>query len=263
MNRPIGLFDSGFGGLTVMKEVVRHLPNENLIYLGDTANLPYGNKSPQTIIELAQQNATFLLSKQIKLLIIACHTACSRALETLQKSLPIPIIGVIQPGVELLLRTTRTQRVAILGTTSTIESGVFQSLIQKTHPHVQIYPIACPLFVPLIEEGHHNTQAATLIAHSYLEPLKKAKVDTVLLACTHYPLMRAVLQQVLGPDVQLVEPAELCAIQAREFLQSSQLLNTQNEKPHYEFYASDDPEKFRRLGKHFLGDEIQFTAKII
>lgn len=250
---PIGLFDSGFGGLTVMREVARLLPAENLIYLGDTAHLPYGNKSPQTVLQYALENASFLLAKGIKLLMIPCHTACSHALPTLQKSLPIPVIGVIQPGLSLI---KEAKRIAILGTTSTIDSGIYQSLLQKQNPDAQIYARACPLFVPLIEEGFHLHSSAPLIASSYLNELK-GKIDVALLACTHYPLIRNVLQQVLGPDVRLIEPAEQCAIAARETLAAQGLLNPGAEKPTYQFYATDDPDKFRCFGEVFLGSKIE------
>lgn len=253
MRRPIGLFDSGFGGLTVMKEVARLLPNEDLIYLGDTANLPYGNKSPQTVLRFAEENAAFLLSKNVKLLMIACHTACSHALEAIQEKLSIPVVGVIQPGLKLV---GKHQRIALLGTTSTIESGVYQSLIQRQNPSAQIFAVPCPLFVPLIEEGFHNHPSAELIAEKYLGHLR-GKVDVALLACTHYSLMRSVLQKVLGETVQLVEPAEECALQARECLRDANLLNLHTSGSQYQFYASDDPEKFRRFGEIFFARKIE------
>ncbi|HSX25522.1 MAG TPA: glutamate racemase [Chlamydiales bacterium] len=258
---PIGLFDSGFGGLTVMREVVRILPHENLIYLGDTAHLPYGTKSPEAVLGFALENSDFLLKKNIKLLIVACHTACSHALAALQKKLPIPVIGVIEPGFELLMQTTRTMRVAILGTTSTIESGIYQSLFQKHMPQAEIHPIACPLFVPLIEEGFVNHISSEWIARTYLSPLTQKGIDAALLACTHYPLIRPILQKVLGPTVQLIEPAEQCAWQAFHALDKAHLLNPQRAKPRYEFFATDDPEKFRRLGRAFFGSEIEIVKK--
>lgn len=257
MDRPIGLFDSGFGGLTVMKEFIRLLPHEDLIYLGDTARLPYGNKSPQTVLQFALENASFLLEQKIKMLIIPCHTACSHGLEILQKTLPIPVLGMIQPGLELL---PRGSNIAVLGTTSTIESGIYQTLIKEINPTAKIFAQACPLFVPLIEEGFYNHLSASLIAESYLRPLK-GKVDTVLLACTHYPLIKTTLQKILGPQVKLVEPAERCALQAYDILSKANLLNPQRKKPHYQFFVSDDPEKFRKLGQVFLGMPIETVVK--
>ncbi len=254
--RPIGLFDSGFGGLTVMREVVRLLPQENLVYLGDTAHLPYGNKSPEAVLRFALNNADFLLRKKIKLLMIPCHTACSHALDILREKLSIPVIGVIQPGLELLAQETRSGKVAILGTASTIRSGLYQSLLLRAHPTMEIHAVSCPLFVPLIEEGFYDHPAASLIAESYLGHLR-GKIDAALLACTHYPLLKNVLQQTLSPAVKLIEPAENCALQARETLSKNFLLNPQKEKPAYEFYASDDPEKFRQFGKIFFGSAIE------
>lgn len=257
MNRAIGLFDSGFGGLTVMREVARLLPHENLIYLGDTAHLPYGNKSPQTVVRYAFENAAFLMEKNIKLLMIPCHTACCHAIALLQEQLPVPVIGVIQPGLDLV---KDFQRIGILGTTSTIESGLYQSLIKKQNPKAMILAKACPLFVPLIEEGFYNHPSMDLIAESYLAPLR-GQIDAALLACTHYPLIRSAVQKVLGLDVALMEPAERCASQAKDYLTQNGLLNPQTDKPTYEFFATDDPEKFRRLGEIFFGSLIERVEK--
>jgi glutamate racemase len=257
MHRPIGLFDSGFGGLTVMREVARILPHENLIYLGDTAHLPYGNKSPEAVVRFALENAAFLLEKEIKLLMIPCHTACCHAIALLQEQLPIPVIGVIQPGLDLVKDISR---IAVLGTTSTIESGLYQSLIKKQNPKALISAKACPLFVPLIEEGFYNHPSMDLIAASYLAPMK-GSIDAALLACTHYPLIRPALQKVLGPQVTLLEPAERCAQQAKDYLSKEGLLNPQKEKPVYQFFATDDPEKFRRLGEVFFGTLIERVEK--
>lgn len=253
MDSPIGLFDSGFGGLTVMKELYRLLPNENLIYLGDTANLPYGSKSPSTIIEYAKKNGQFLMKKGIKLLIIPCHTACCHALQILQNELPIPVIGVIEPGITLV---KPFKRIAVLGTTSTIESGLYQHLILKQNPKMVVLAKACPLFVPLVEEGFHEHESARLIAKKTLEEIK-GRIDAVLLACTHYPLMRKVLKEELGDDVVLIEPAYACAQRALETLTQSQMLRLSKERPTHQFYVTDDPKKFQKLGKIFWGNSIE------
>ncbi len=247
---PIGFFDSGFGGLTVMREFVKALPNENLIYLGDTARLPYGDKSPSAIVRFSFENAHFLMRQKIKLLIVSCHTACSHALDLLQNSLPIPILGVRDPGLSELAAATKTKRVAILATASTISSGIFQTLLQAQK--FQVFPVACPLFVPLVEEGLQNHAAAKLIAEHYLSHLRGTGIDTALLACTHYPLLTSVIQEVLGPSVHLIEPARSSALAALEYLKNQNLLNPGTSPPAYRFFASDDPEKFRRLAKFFF-----------
>lgn len=256
-DQPIGFFDSGFGGLTVLREVVRLLPSENLIYLGDTAHLPYGNKSPEAILEYSRENAAFLLQFGIKMLIIPCHTACSQALETLQKELPIPVLGVIEPGLKLL---KHKQKVAVLGTTRTIESGIYQTEISKRFPKTQVFAQACPLFVPLIEEGYKDHCAAQSIASAYLSPLI-GKIDAALLACTHYPLLKPALAAVLGPEVELIEPALRCAADAKEQLQSTGRLNSQSSPGKIRFFASDDPDKFARHAKDFLQNKIEKVEK--
>ncbi len=257
--QPIGLFDSGMGGLTVMREFAELLPNENLLYLGDTARLPYGNKSPDAIRRFTLDNASFLLKHNIKLLIVACHTACAHAYDILQASLPIPVLGVTQPGYQQLLAATQSKRVAVLGTTSTIQSGVFQTLLRAHSPTIEIFPVACPLFVPLVEDGLQDHPAAHLLAEHYLAPLRSQQIDSALLACTHYPLLRNAIQKALGPTVQLIEPARSCARQAKELLITKNLLNT-NSTPYYRFYASDDPEKFRHLAKIFFPRPINHVS---
>jgi glutamate racemase len=252
---PIGLFDSGMGGLTVLREVASLLPNEHLIYLGDTARLPYGNKSPEAIVQFALDNADFLLQQKIKLLIISCHTACSYAFERLQKTLPIPVLGVTMPGLQALVETTKSREVAVLGTQATIASGLFQCLLKERG--LITHPIACPLFVPLVEEGLQNHSAAKIIAQHYLAPLLATKVDAVLLACTHYPLLKTILREVLGPEIQLIEPARATAMAARTLLEEQNLLNQSTATPSYQFYASDDPEKFRHLAKLFFPYSIE------
>ena len=255
MNRlPIGLFDSGMGGLTVMQELVHVLPHEHLLYFGDTARLPYGNKSPGAIRQFAMDNAQFLMEQKIKLLIVSCHTACSHALATLQQALPIPVIGVTDPGIQSLIEATKTKEVAVLGTSATVTSGLFQSLLQSQQ--ITVHAIACPLFVPLVEEGLPNHPATKLIVEHYLAPLKTTAIDTVLLACTHYPLLKVAIQEFLGPDVKLIEPAHATALAARELLKSQKLLNGSTLPPIYQFYASDDPEKFRRHATLFFPHPI-------
>jgi glutamate racemase len=254
---PIGLFDSGVGGLTVMREVASLLPHEDLIYLGDTARLPYGNKSAETILRFSVDNTLFLLEHKVKALVVSCHTACSHAFRYLESLLPIPVFGVSEPGVAALLKSTRTKTVAILGTSSTIRSGYLQSLMQAQDPSVTIYPIACPLFVPLVEEGLQNHPAALQMAQYYLTPYLDKGIDAALLACTHYPLLSPILQSVLGNSIRLIEPAQAAALQLRSYLEAHSLSNPNRAPPSYRFFASDDPEKFKTLANLFFSKPIQ------
>lgn len=246
---PIGVFDSGVGGLTVLQEVIEQLPNENLIYFGDTARLPYGNKSPQTVLRYTLENVAYLLEQKIKCLIIACFTASSHALKVLEQRLSIPVIGVIQSGLEGI---GEHKRIAILGTESTMQSGVLQSLMKEQKPSIEIFPVACPLFVSFIEEELFQHPAMRWIAHHYFDDLKSKNIDAALLACTHYPLIKSTIQQVLGATVRLIEPAKHCAQNTKRLLASHGLLNEATESPRRAIYVSDDPQKFRRLMIHFL-----------
>jgi glutamate racemase len=253
----IGLFDSGVGGLTILQEVVRLLPHENCIYFGDTARFPYGNKSPETIVQFAKENTHFLLSKNIKLLVIPCYTACAHAYISLKSSLPIPVIGVIELGIQQLARASQTNCVAILGTTSTIESGSLQSQLLTLNPLLQIHAIACPLFAPFAEEGLQDHPALKKIAKHYLSHLRNTNIDCALLACTHYPLLSTTIQEVLGPHVQLFSPAQLCAEQILDTLNKKNILGPNIENPTYRFYVSANPKKFNRLAQNFLTIPIE------
>lgn len=255
-NQPIGVFDSGVGGLTVFREIVRELPTENVVYLGDTARLPYGNKSPEAIIQYSLECAQYLLRRhQIKLLVVACHTASAHALEVLQESLPIPVVGVVQPGFERLMETTRNQRVAILATTATIASNSYQHLIQEHYPRAIIYPIACPLFVHLAEEHLFDHPAADLIADHYLRSLRTEDIDAILLACTHFPILYQAIQKALPTSVKIIDPAPCCARQVVHLLSETQNLHF-NQSPTHRFLATDHPIRFATLAKTFLGHTI-------
>ncbi len=255
MENAIGLFDSGLGGLTVMKELIRLLPQENFIYLGDTANLPYGDKPKETIIQYARQNAQNLLGMGIKLLVIPCHTVCSHALHILEQALPIPVVGVIEPGLTLI---RPFQKVAVLGTTSTIESGFYQRAILEQNPKAILFPKACPLFVPLIEEGRFDEEETYSIAKKTLEELL-GKIDAALLACTHYPFMQKIIQKALGADVALLDPAELCARRVLALLEKTNSLKKSRTPPKHQFYVTANPEKFQRLGEMFLLKQMRKT----
>lgn len=253
----IAVFDSGFGGLTVMSAIRDALPHENIVYFGDTARLPYGNKSAATVIRYVMECAHFLLDKKIKLLVIACHTACAMALNPLASSFPIPVIGVIPPAVRQIAELARKEKIAILGTRATISSGVYQETIRKHLPDSMVSAIPCPLFVPLVEEGYTDHPLAALTVQEYLRPLRSAGIDVALLGCTHYPLLQSLIQQELGESVILINPAIACAKSVKELLDEKNLLNPEKELPRYQFYVTDDPEKFRLLGKSFLNYPIE------
>jgi glutamate racemase len=242
----IGLFDSGIGGLTVMQQIMQTLPQESLIYFGDTARVPYGGKSRETIIRYSLENANFLLEKGIKLLVVACNTASAFALDALKEQLPIPVIGVIEPGAEKAASISKNQRIAVLGTKGTIQSGAYQREIKTLVPQATIIPIACPLFVPLVEERLFHHPATRLIIKEYLQPLRNQEIDTVLLGCTHYPFLKHFIQEEMGSDVQLVDSASTCAEKICKLLKQ-QKLNSMSPKPTYHYYVSDDPRKFQDL----------------
>lgn len=243
MDAPIGLFDSGFGGLTVLREILRVLPEESLIYLADTAHVPYGEKSPETLLYLARENARFLLSCHIKLLLIPCHTICCNALEVLQKELPIPVLGIIEPSLQLV---KPWRRVALLGTASMLASHVYQTHLSKQN--IQCFPQSCPLFVPLIEEGLNDM--ADRIAAQTLHALPR-DLDAALLACTHYPLMRSSIEKAL--NIPLLDPACIYAEQVKQYLFTHSLLRSSSLPPTHQFYVTSDPNKFQKLAPLFLG----------
>lgn len=253
----IGIFDSGVGGLTVMQQIVRHLPNEQLVYFGDTARVPYGEKSRETIIRYSIENSIFLMQQNIKILVIACNTASAHATEKLKQIFNIPVIGVIEPGAEKAAQVTRHGRIAVLGTKGTINSGIYQREIQRHLPGATITAIACPLFVPLVEERMGAHAAARLIVKEYLKPLHDKEIDTVLLGCTHYPMLRRLIEEELGPDVTVVDPAITCAEKVSETLNAQKWHAAASRQCSYKYFVSDDPEKFRKLGEEFLGMPLE------
>ncbi len=249
MNEPIGIFDSGIGGLTVFREMRRQLPGEDLIYLGDTARVPYGTKSAETVTRYSQQNVRFLLQQGVKLVVVACNTASAFALEKLQKEFSIPIIGVIHAGVKRVLQASATQRIGIIGTEGTIRSESYTQEILRQAPSAQVFSQACPLFVPLVEEGWQDTAVAQATAETYLAPLR-GKIDTLILGCTHYPLLKKVIGQVLGPEVQLIDSAEETAKEVKGLVIPSQKTTSAADR----FFVSDSTERFMKVAKVFLKD---------
>ena len=260
-NRPIGIFDSGVGGLTVMREVMEQLPYENLIYFGDTARIPYGSRSVQTIKKYSYQCASFLKSKNVKTIVIACNTASSIALLHLQKSFDIPIIGVIDPGARSAASATKNGHIGVIGTLA-INSGAYQSKIMEYRHSAEVIGIPCPLFVPIIEEGWEYSTVAELTAEKYLAELLEHDVDTLVLGCTHYPILRYTIKKVIGPNVKLVNPAFETARDLKKVLAEQNILNENFVIPEYEYYVSDAPERFRRVGGNFLKKEIDKLSEI-
>jgi glutamate racemase len=254
------MFDSGVGGLTVLREMMGLLPNEKMIYFGDTARIPYGEKSAEIIVRYSLENAIFLMEKKIKILVIACNTASAYALEKVQQIFNIPVIGVIKPAVERLVKVTKNQRVAVLGTRGTIHSGVYQKEIKEKLPHVDLKAIACPLFVPLVEERFLSHQATKIVIEEYLRPLKGQGIDTILLGCTHYPLLKEMIQEEVGMNTTIIDSASSCAEKVRELLALHALSSPVPHENNCHYYVSDDPEKFRRLGSEFLGKAISSVS---
>lgn len=259
---PIGFFDSGIGGLTVVKSVSELMPNENIVYFGDTARVPYGSKSNDTVIEYSLQAANFLLRKNIKLLVVACNTASSVALKDLKRFLTIPVIGMIEPGSKLALRESKNGKVGIIGTNATINNKAYSNEIRKLNPKVKVYEKACPLFVPIAEEGWVNHKATELIAKEYLSEFKTKKIDSLVLGCTHYPILKDVIQKVVGKNVKLVDSGTPAARLVEEYLNGRGLRNISNQIGKKEFYVSDIPSKFREIAERFLGKKITHLHKV-
>ncbi len=255
---PIGIFDSGIGGLTVVREVVRQLPHERIIYFGDTARVPYGPKSPDTVRRYSREITDYLTSQDVKAIVVACNTATAHALPMLQRTLSVPVIGVIEPGARAGVAATRSRELGVIGTAGTIASRAYETAIRAIAPDAHIVARACPLFVPLVEEGWLNTEATRLIAREYLAPLQAAGVDALVLGCTHYPLLKPLLSDILGSDVVLIDSAHETAAETARVLGARGLLaDAESERPAHRFIASDAPEHFLRLGQRFLGSAIE------
>lgn len=255
-DRPIGVFDSGIGGLTVLKEITKEMPNESTIYLGDTARVPYGIRSPETVTRYSLENTRFLSSKDIKLLVVACNTASSVSLESIKKSISVPVVGVIEPGAKAAVRTTKNKRVGVIGTEATIKSSSYAKLIKSLDKDIEVFHLPCPLFVPIVEEGWIDGEIAIMIAEKYLKDMKDKYIDTLVLGCTHYPLLKGVISKVMGDKVALIDSAVEVAKEIRKLLEASDLRNERHENGEMEFYVTDSPERFLKVGELFLGKRI-------
>lgn len=253
----IGLFDSGLGGLTILKAIRKALVHENILYFGDTARAPYGGRTPKTILRYCVQNTAFLLTKKIKLLLVACHTASAYSLGELQKRFSLPILGVVEAGIEAVVRSTKNCRIGVLATRATVASGVYQQGIKHRCLGAEVIPVACPLFVPLVEEGFTNHPAARLVVHEYVRGLRHSGIDTLLLGCTHYPLLKPFIQEALGDGVSVVDAGDVCAEMVSRLLIENNLQEICNENPQCRYYVSENPEKFGTLAGRVLGEKIQ------
>jgi len=254
-SRPIGIFDSGLGGLTVVGAIQHALPNESIIYLGDTARVPYGNKSPVTVKDYAHQITNFLLSRDAKLIVVACNTASALALESLQDTFDIPIIGVIEPGVEAALQTTQNGHIGIIGTIATITSEAYQSKLKASNDDLTISAQSCPLFVPLVEEGWLDGPIVEQIIQKYLTPVNDSSADTLVLGCTHYPLLKPAIQSFVKPGTILVDSADVVATKTAELLDTLNLAANGGEGS-LECFVTDLPARFESVAGRFLGSAI-------
>ncbi len=258
--RPIGIFDSGLGGLTCVKKVLELLPGEDIIYFGDTGRVPYGSRSADTIIKYTTQDIRFLERFDTKLIIIACGTASSTALLQVQEAFDRRIIGVVEPACLRAARLTKNKRIGIIGTQGTIRSGKYLELLQKADPSLAVYSKACPLFVHLVENGYADSEVAYLVAKDYLQPLKDEGVDTLILGCTHYPLLTGVIRRVMGDDVQLVDAGAQAAYTAAAYLKEEGLL-CNRETGTAQYYVSDAPEGFGELAGLFLNRKVEGSVR--
>lgn len=265
--KPIGVFDSGIGGLSVLKHFIRYLPYENYIYLGDTARVPYGNKSADTVIRYSKEAASFLINKGVKLIVIACNSASSVALEAVREMSPVPVIGMIEPASASALRETKSGVIGIIGTRATIASNAYPNMIKTltNTEDIKIFMQACPLFVPIVEEGWLEHSATRLIAEEYLSEFRTNNIDTLILGCTHYPLLKPLLQELL-PRVALIDSGEHAAVNAIRILAEQGNLTQEQakfiRKPKITFYVTDMPATFYQIAELFLGFTIQKVEKI-
>jgi len=255
-SRPIGVFDSGIGGLTVVRALTHHLPHENIVYFGDTARVPYGPKSSQVVREYAAQDTGVLLEHDVKMIVIACNTVSAVALDVVQKKAKVPVVGVIIPGAQAAARSTTKKRIGIIGTVGTVASNAYPNALRQLDPGILSFSQACPLFVPLAEEGWTEHKATELIAKEYLFPLTLERIDTLILGCTHYPLLRTIIGKVIHDGVTLIDSGEATAESVARLLDELGLRNTSKLKPNLQFFVSDVPHKFTEVGERFLGQKL-------
>jgi glutamate racemase len=260
--KPIGVFDSGIGGLTVVKRFLSSLPNENIVYFGDTARVPYGSKSNATVIEYSLQDAQFLINKKVKAIVVACNTASSVAIDEIRKAFDVSVIGMIGPGSKSAIKETKTKRVGVIGTRATINNNAYAKRLKSYDSSIEVFEKACPLFVPLAEEGWINHEATYKIAEEYLTELKEKEIDTLVLGCTHYPILSEVIQKVIGINVILIDSGVASAEIVKEELKKNNLLSDSKVKGRSEFFVSDIPAKFKEIAELFLGEPVDNLHKV-
>ena len=264
-NAPIGVFDSGVGGLTVAREIMRQIPNERIVYFGDTARVPYGSKSKDNIIKFSRQIIRFLQTENVKAIVIACNTSSALALDEMQQEFDLPILGVVKPGAKVAVETTANKRIGLIGTEANIRSGVYTRYIKSLDDEAKVFEKACPLFVPLVEEGWLHDDITLQVASRYLEELKEKDIDTLIMGCTHYPLIRSTIRKVMGDKVNLVNPAYETAIELKNLLERDNLANkcdVDSPSSMYRFYVSDAEEKFKLFANSILPFDITMTKQI-
>ena len=261
---PIGVFDSGVGGLTVAREIMRNLPKEDIVYFGDTARVPYGSKSKDNIIRYSRQIINFLITQNVKAIVIACNTASALALEEMKKEFDLPIIGVVEPGARAALSVTKTNKIGVIGTEATVRSSMYEKIIQGTNPNMEVLAKACPLFVPLVEEGFKKHPVTEQIIDYYLASLMETDIDALILGCTHYPLLRTKIREYVGEKIELINPAYETAMDLKKLLESYDMENPDVEGDHgsYSFYVSDAADKFKQFANSILPYDIEATRQI-
>jgi glutamate racemase len=257
----IGVFDSGIGGLTVLQKLIEILPAENTVYLGDTARAPYGTKSVETVVRYSFENTEFLIQKGVKLVVVACNTSTALALEALREKVNVPLIGVIEPGVRKALLLTKNRKVGVIGTEATIQSGAYTKALKTHAGDIEVYSRACPMFVPLVEEGWIDNGVASLTVEAYLGSLKQSGIDTLILGCTHYPLLKKAIRNYMGSAVQLVDSAEEIAREVGTALEKQSLARRDGTGNH-SFFVTDAPDRFIKVGGRFLGEKVESAVRI-
>lgn len=260
-SRPIGIFDSGVGGLTVVRTLVEKLPGENFIYFGDTAHVPYGNKSREELFHYARSIIAFLLDQNVKAIVVACNTHSSVTLSEMEKECPVPLLGVVKPGARSASRVSRNGRIGIIATQASINSGSYSMRIKEISAHAQVFPMACPRFVPMVESGQLTGQEVEEAAQEYLLPLQASAIDTLVMGCTHYPFLEAVIREYIGPDVVLVDPAVETIEELSQLLQQKQMAGQQS-RATGKFYVSGNDQSLYQVGSLLLGDLIQKVERV-